>query len=143
MEKFILFASEQWLLITALAAAVWAVAWLENRRAGISLTPHALTALVNSAGAVVVDLRDKADFDNGHIVDSISLPFSQWQSQQTAGGQTELHQHKDKPVVLVCKMGQQSSHVARKLAADEFAGIYRLGGGIAEWQSAQMPLIKK
>ena len=142
MEKFILFASDQWLLVTALAAAIWALAWLENRRAGTSLTPHALTSMLNSASATVVDLRDKAEFEAGHIVDSVNVPFNLWQSQQRAGGDTDMQRHSGKPLVLVCKMGQQSSHVARRLAVQDFDGIYRLGGGIAEWRGAQMPLVK-
>ncbi|MBT8149674.1 MAG: rhodanese-like domain-containing protein [Pseudomonadales bacterium] len=142
MEKIILFASEQWLLVTALAAAIWALAWLENSRAGTRLTPHTLTAMLNSASAAVVDLRDKADFEAGHIVDSVNLPFNQWQSQQRAGGETDLQRYHGKPLVLVCKLGQQSSHVARRLKPQQFDGIFRLGGGIAEWQASQMPLIR-
>ncbi len=151
MQKFLIFVSEQWLLITLLAAAVAALAWLENRRAGKSLTPHALTTLVNRDNAVVIDLRDKADFDNGHIVDAVNLPFNSWQSQASAGGKTDLDKYldtdADKPLVLVCKMGQQSSHVAKRVSAnraqgDAPAAIYRLAGGLMEWQNAQMPLVK-
>ena len=142
MEKIILFASDQWLLVTALAAAIWALAWLENRLAGTSLTPHELTAMINSASAVVVDLRDKATFDAGHIVDSVNLPFNQWQAQHKADGGGDIQRYEGKALVLVCKLGQQSSHVGRRLAAEKFDGIYRLGGGIGEWQAAQMPLIK-
>ena len=91
---------------------------------------------------MVVDLRDKADFDAGHIVDAVNIPFSKWQSQQGQGGETELSQYKSRPLVLVCKLGQQSSHVARKLLAEDYDGIYRLSGGLAEWQNAQMPLVK-
>ena len=68
MQKFLIFVSEQWFLITLLAATVALLAWLENRRAGKGISPHALTTMVNHDAAVVIDLRDKADFDNGHTV---------------------------------------------------------------------------
>lgn len=142
MEKIILFASDQWLLITAFVAAIWLLAWFEQRSAGTGLSVHSLTSLVNDGKAVVVDLREKVDFDAGHIVDAVNIPFSKWQSQQGQGGETELSQYKSRPVVLVCKLGQQSSHVARKLVAEDYDGIYRLSGGLAEWQNAQMPLVK-
>jgi rhodanese-related sulfurtransferase len=142
MEKILFFASEQWLLITALAAAVWALAWLDNRRAGNSLTPHALTTLVNGDDAIVVDLRDKTQFDGGHIVGSVNLPFTQLQSQLASGAATELDSYQQQNLVLVCQMGQQSSHLAKKLKPDNYAGVYRLAGGIGEWQNAQMPLVK-
>ena len=83
----------------------------------------------------MIDLRDKSDFEKGHIVDSINLPFSRWQEQG-------LDRYRENPVVLVCKMGQQSTHVAKKLRAQGFEQVYRLGGGVMEWQHAQMPLIK-
>ena len=137
MQKFLIFMSEQWLLVTALAAAVAALAWLENRRAGTSLTPHSLTALINGKQATVIDLRDKKEFDSGHIVDAINLPFSRWQQQQQT-----LDKYRETPLVLVCRMGQQSSHVAKKLRGEGFADVYRLGGGLMEWQQAQMPLIR-
>ncbi|MBT8139211.1 MAG: rhodanese-like domain-containing protein [Gammaproteobacteria bacterium] len=143
MEKFIHFASDQWLLITALAAAIWALAWLENQRAGKPLTPNALTGMMNhEEETVVVDLRDKAEFDEGHIVKAVNLPFGTWQSEQRDGGQTQLERYAGKPLVLVCKLGQQSSHVARRLAQDKFSGVYRLAGGISEWRGAQLPLVK-
>lgn len=142
MQKFLIFVSEQWLLITLLSAAVAALAWLENRRAGKSLSPHALTTMVNRDAAVVIDLRDKADFDNGHIVGAVNLPFSKWQSQHTAGGETDLQNYGEKPLVLVCKMGQQSSHVAKRIQAEGKAEVFRLAGGVMEWQNAQMPLVK-
>ncbi len=141
MEKFFIFMSEQWLLVTAIAAACFALAWLENRRAGTSLSPHALTALVNAEGALIVDLREKPDFDNGHIVDAINLPYSKWQSQQSSGS-TELDDKQGKPLILVCKMGQQATAVARKLSASGHPSVYRLSGGLMEWQGAQMPLVK-
>lgn len=137
MQKFLIFMSEQWLLVTALAAAVATLAWLENRRAGTSLTPHSLTALINGKQATVVDLRAKKEFDSGHIVDAINLPFNRWQQQQQT-----LDEYRETPLILVCKMGQQSSHVAKKLRGEGFTDVYRLGGGLMEWQQAQMPLIR-
>lgn len=143
MEKFILFASEQWLLITALAAAIWALAFIENQRAGKALTPNALTTLINSEEeAVLVDLRDKAEFDEGHIVDAVNLPFSSWQAEQREGTATQISRHEGKPLVLVCKLGQQSSHVGRRVDAGKYKGVYRLAGGITEWRGAQLPLVK-
>ncbi|MDB2409161.1 rhodanese-like domain-containing protein [Pseudomonadales bacterium] len=142
MQKFLIFVSEQWFLITVLAATVALLAWLENRRAGKSLSTHALTALVNRDNGVVIDLRDKVDFDAGHIVDAINVPFTKWQSQHTAGGKTDLQQYGDRPLVLVCKMGQQSSYVAKRIQSEEGPAVYRLAGGLMEWQGAQMPLVK-
>ena len=142
MQKFILFIGDQWILFSLLAATVALLAWFENRRSGRSLTPHALTSMLNKEDAVVLDLRDRSEFEAGHIVNSINLPFSKWQAEQAKGGASTLEAYKDKSLVLVCKLGQQSSHVAKKLQGQEFTQVCRLAGGITEWQNAQMPLVK-
>ncbi len=146
MEKIVLFASDQWLLITALAAALWGLVFLENKRAGISVTPATLTKMVNSGNAVVIDLREKPEYDSGHIVDAKSIPYKSLHADLSKTGADEgaenpMEAYRDKDVVLVCKMGQHSSQIAKKLAAENFK-VYRLGGGLMEWQSAQMPLVK-
>jgi len=102
-----------------------------------------LTTLVNGDEATVIDLRDKAQFESGHIVGSLNLPFAQLQPQLAAGAATELDKYQQQNLVLVCQMGQQSSHLAKKLKPDNFKGVYRLAGGIGEWQNAQMPLVKE
>lgn len=94
---------------------------------------------------MVIDLREKPDFDNGHIVDAKNVPYKSIQSELTqkstesSGG--SFAPYKDKAIILVCKMGQHSSQVAKKLAEQNF-NVYRLSGGVMEWQSAQMPLVK-
>lgn len=142
MQKFLIFVSEQWLLVTALAAVIALLAWLENRRSGTSVNTHQLTSLVNRESAVIVDLRAKAEYTAGHIVDAVSVPFNQWQSEHSGGGKTALDKYHDKPIVLVCKMGQQSSAVAKRLQAAGKTDVYRLSGGLMEWQGNQMPLVK-
>lgn len=142
MEKIIFFASEQWLLITLLAAAVAALVWWENRRAGTGLSANGLTTLVNQEGAAIIDLRDVKEYQEGHIVDAISMPFAQWQKDSKAGGSSAFSQYQGKSIVLVCKMGQQSSHVAKALTEAKFEKVYRLIGGMVEWRSAQMPTVK-
>ena len=142
MQKFLIFISEQWLLVSLLSAAIVALAWLENRRAGPSLTSQALTNLVNREDAIIIDLRDKAEFEAGHIVDAINLPFNQWQTQYNSDKDGLFQQYKDKPLVFVCKLGQQSTFAAKRLQRESGPTVYRLSGGIMEWKASQMPLIQ-
>ena len=52
--------------------------------------------MINRNEAVVLDVRDKKEFDSGHIVDSINIPVSKLGQRVT-----ELDKHKQKPVVVV------------------------------------------
>lgn len=142
MQKLLIFVSEQWLLITLLFFVLFVIARIERNRAGVSLNCNELTRLMNKEDTALIDLREKSDFSEGHIVGSISLPFQQWQAKNNKNDYL-LSQYNDKTIVLVCKMGQQSSFVAKSLSKESSEKkIYRLGGGVMEWRASQMPLVK-
>ena len=54
----------------------------------------------------------------------------------------ELESYRDKPLVLVCKMGQHSGAVGKKLNTQGFSRVYRMTGGMMEWGNMQLPLVK-
>jgi rhodanese-related sulfurtransferase len=54
----------------------------------------------------------------------------------------ELDKYREKPVVLVCKMGQHSGAIGKKLGEQGFARVYRMSGGMMEWGAQQLPLVK-
>ena len=56
---------------------------------------------------------------------------------------TELQKHKDKPIVVVCKLGQQSADAAKTLQAAGYAEVFKLAGGLTEWKAQSMPLVQK
>jgi rhodanese-related sulfurtransferase len=131
------FIAEQWVLVSILVVLVLLFMFTENRRAGKSISAQMLGQLVNKDDAVIVDIRDSKEFRGGHIAGSINIPYANWQSRQS-----ELDKYKDKPVVLVCKMGQSAGTVAKMLNKAGFEQVYRLSGGLTEWQGSQMPVVK-
>lgn len=137
MALFLEFLTQQWQLASALLVCVLMLVFHESRRGGKTVTPHQLVTLVNGQQATVVDLRDPAEFRKGHIVDAINIP-----SAKVGERMAELEALKEKPLVLVCKIGQNASMVGKQLAAKGFTNIYRLSGGISEWQTSQLPLVK-
>jgi rhodanese-related sulfurtransferase len=137
MALFLEFLSQQWQLASALLACVMMLAFHESRRGGKTVSPHQLVALVNGQQAAVVDLRDAAEFRKGHIVDAINIPAA-----KVGDRMGELEAIKEKPLVLVCKVGQNASMVGKQLAAKGFTNVYRLAGGMSEWQTSQLPVVK-
>jgi rhodanese-related sulfurtransferase len=51
------------------------------RRGGHTLSAQQLVDQVNREGAVVVDVRDRKEFDAGHIVGAINVPYSSLDSR--------------------------------------------------------------
>lgn len=109
----------------------------EGKQGGSAITPSNLVNLVNREGALILDIRDNKDFGKGHIAGAVNIPFASLDSRVG-----ELDKFKDKPVVLVCKMGQHASAVGRKLKTQGFADVRRLAGGMAEWTGSSLPVVK-
>ncbi len=97
-----------------------------------------LVMLINRKDAVVVDVREKKEFESGHIVDSINVPLAKLKQRLT-----ELKKHQEKPVVVVCKLGQHSGEAAKTLLEAGHTEVYKLNGGLTEWKAQSLPLIQK
>ncbi|MEM1110714.1 MAG: rhodanese-like domain-containing protein [Pseudomonadota bacterium] len=138
MALFLEFLAQQWILAAALLAVIVMLISHEARKSGPSLSPQQAINLINAEGGVFVDLRDAAEFKGGHIVDALHIPASQVEKRST-----ELDKFRDKPVVLVCKMGQHSGAAGKQLRAAGFDKVYKMAGGMLEWGNLQLPTVSK
>ena len=136
MELFFQFVSHQWYLFGVLLLLA-ALAYHESRKAGPQLSPQQVSMLINKDDALVLDVRPSKEYQTGHIVDAINIPFNEV-GQRSA----QLDKYRGRPLVLVCKMGQHSGSIAKQLKERGFDPVYRLRGGMMEWASSQMPTVK-
>ena len=130
------FIVEQWILFSILAVLVVAFIWTESQKGGKALSHHQVTRLLNGDEAVLLDVRDKKDFDNGHIVDSINIPYAKLGERSS-----ELEKYREKTVVVVDKLGQHAG-AAGKILKDKGFTVTRLQGGISDWISQNLPVVK-
>ena len=138
MEQFIEFIGNHLVLSAMWLATVAAIIFYHQRTASAAVGPQQAVMLINRKNAVVVDVRDKKEFDAGHIVDSINIPLAKLKQRVT-----ELKKHKDKPVLVVCKLGQHSGDAAKTLEEAGHSEVIRLSGGVTEWKSQSYPLVQK
>ena len=138
MELLLEFVSQQWVLVTALSVVVFMLFFHESRKSGPSLSPQQAINLVNAQEGVFLDLRDAAEYKSGHIVDAIHIPATKLESRLA-----ELEKNKTKPIVLVCKMGQQAGAAGKQLKANGFEQVYKMAGGMMEWSNLQLPTVSK
>jgi rhodanese-related sulfurtransferase len=54
---------------------------------------------------------------------------------------SELEKFREKPVVVVCKMGQSAAGVTKALRAEGFARAQKLTGGMMEWDAQKLPVV--
>jgi len=109
----------------------------ETQRGGRGVSPQELVNLVNKEGAVVLDVRDSKEFASGHIVDALNVPHTALESRLA-----ELEKYKEKPVTIVCKMGQHAGAAGTVLRKAGFASVTRLVGGMTEWRNQNLPVVK-
>ena len=95
MEQFLEFAVNNWMLVTALLALFALLAWDSSHKAGPKVSTHEATRLINQNNAIVLDIREKADFKAGHVVDSINIP-----NAQVTNRIEELGKHKSDPIIV-------------------------------------------
>ena len=138
MALFLEFVSQQYILVAALAAVAFLLFFNESRKSGAALSPQQAISMVNAEDGLFLDLRDASDYKLGHIVDALNLPATKIESRMG-----ELEKHKNKPIVLVCKMGQQASAAGKTLKANGFEQVYKMTGGMMEWSNLQLPTIGK
>lgn len=112
--------------------------WLDSKRSGQKVTVHEMIQSINQYNAVVLDIRDEADFKSGHIVDAVNIPYA-----MVSDKISELNKFKSQPIIVVCKMGQHSASIGKQLQAAGFEQVSRLAGGIVTWQNENLPLIKQ
>lgn len=97
------------------------------------------TSLINNENAILVDIRSADEFKQGHIVNSLNLSAADIKKQILG----KIEQYKEKPVIVVCASGVNSSASADLLSKQGFTQVYTLKDGIAAWRAANLPLVKK
>jgi rhodanese-related sulfurtransferase len=137
MTRFIEFLVDHWVLSGLwLAIATVLLAYLNSKTAS-SLSPYQATLAVNKEGGTILDIRERKEFEKGHVVDAINIPFA-----KLAERAVELEKKKELPLVVVCQYGQHAGEAVKMLQAKGFTKVSKMAGGIAEWQSQNLPLVK-
>ena len=138
MAQFIEFIGNHPVLSSLWVLTLGAIIVYHQRTGSSSVGPQQAVMLINRKDAVVVDVRDKKEFESGHIVDSINIPLGKLQQRLI-----ELKRHKEKPVVVVCKLGQHSGEAAKTLMQAGHGEVFKLAGGLTEWKAQSLPLVQK
>lgn len=139
MEQLFEFASNHSILVMVFLALLAVLISSEVSRllSGIrAVGPAEATRMINHDHAVLVDMRPEKDFSAGHIVNALHVPSSDNQ------GEGKLSTYRERPVIVYCRSGQQSSHYCGRLKKQGYETVYNLKGGIQAWQQANLPVSK-
>ena len=113
--------------------------WQTFSGSGISrISVNEATLMINRQDALVVDVRETAEWSAGHIPNARHIALG-----HLGKNMSEIEKHKDKPVIVVCASGNRSSMACGTLKKAGFQQVFNLSGGIGAWGDAGLPLTKK
>ena len=95
-----------------------------------ALTPEQAIAVPD---ALFLDVRETYEWEAGHIADAVHIPIGQIERRHGEIGQ-------ERPVIVVCQVGQRSELVANFLEAKGYHAA-NLAGGLQSWSAAGHPLV--
>ncbi|WP_136413520.1 rhodanese-like domain-containing protein [Herbaspirillum sp. ST 5-3] len=125
-----------WLIGIALISG-GALLWPNLQRRGSRVSLLQATQLINQGKAVIVDVREPAEFGAGHLRDAKNIPLKELSNRIG-----ELDKFKSKSVIVVCQSGTRSAKAVAALKKAGFAEAFSLDGGVAGWQAQGLPIAK-
>jgi rhodanese-related sulfurtransferase len=92
------------------------------------------TAAVLAEGATLIDVREVAEYREGHLPGAVNIPMGQLPSRLGELDRTQ-------PVYVVCASGNRSSAMTEVLAAAGFDAT-NVAGGTSAWIRSGRPIEK-
>jgi rhodanese-related sulfurtransferase len=132
------FIFDNWMLITVAFASGSLLLWpVIQGVATAGLDANGAVMLINREKGVVIDVCEPAEFAAGHVGGAKNIPLNQLEAK-LAG----TVKNKALPLILVCQSGARSNRavaIAKKLGYEQ---AQSLGGGLASWRTANLPVEK-
>ena len=85
--------------------------------------------------AVLIDVRERDEFAEGHAVPAVNLPLSELRGR-------EAEVPGDRDVLLICHLGQRSLYAARHLLRQGVTRVFNVDGGTDAWEHARLPMAR-
>ena len=102
----------------------------------VNLGAAEFQAKTQEAGVVVLDVRTRGEFNEGHIANAINIDV------EADTFLNEISQlDKTKTYAVYCRSGRRSADAVTKMSNEQFVSLVNLNGGILDWQSAGYPVV--
>jgi rhodanese-related sulfurtransferase len=103
----------------------------------MDLDSAAFAVKTQEAGVVILDVRTKAEFDEGHIAKAINIDFQSYDFLSEIG-----KLDKSKTYAVYCRSGRRSTDAISEMISEGFISFAHLDGGIIDWTNAGLALVK-
>lgn len=141
MAEYFEFAQRHPFLIGGFVAIFALIAFTEYQRLTqkfSDMSPADVVSALNKGEPLLLDVRESSELSTGKIDGAKHIPMS-----DLAKRIKELDQHKGQEIIVYCRTGNRSASACRMLEKAEYTQLAHLAGGIAAWETANLPLKKR
>ncbi len=97
--------------------------------------PNGAITLMDEKDLTILDVREVKERKSGFIPNDTHIPLAQVKNKLTA-------LDNNNKILVYCRSGSRSTHIARLLTRNNFEQVYSLKGGILAWKKANLPIKK-
>ena len=84
----------------------------------------------NTTDILVVDVRSDDEYDRGHLINAINLPYDDEFNSELM----EITDYKDKTILVYCQTGNRSEKAAKELVDNGFKTVKNATKGVGEYE---------
>lgn len=132
MERWFEFMGNHPFLFGLMGVLIVLFFMIETKRGGKKINPNTLGLMVNNDNAQLIDIRPRKEFEKGYIKGSRNIPFTELKDN------LENLRQMDNPIIIICQMGMTAGTAVAMIGKEN---VYRLDGGIGNWQASGLPLV--
>lgn len=138
MDQLVEFADNNRLLFLTLLASWAGVMFYEMKLKATTLAQVSTTDAVRmiNKGAIIIDVRPDGEYEAGHIVNAKNITLGAIQADQN------VNKKKNRLLLTVCENGISSNKAVNLLRKAGFENVFSLKGGLRQWRTDNMTLIK-
>lgn len=102
------------------------------------VSPQQAVLLINRQDALVVDVREQAEFAEGHLPAARNVPVKEIEARAA-----DLKKFFKRPLIVVCQHGDRSRRALEAFRKAGFTQVFSLAGGLKGWQGAGQPVTRE
>jgi rhodanese-related sulfurtransferase len=122
--------------VASILGAVLLTGCSNGSESAMNLDSVAFEAKTQEPGVVILDVRTKEEFNEGHIANAININV---ESNTFLSEIAKLD--KSKTYAVYCRSGRRSADAVAKMSNEEFISLANLNGGVIDWANAGLPLV--
>jgi rhodanese-related sulfurtransferase len=122
--------------VASILGAVLLTGCSSGSESAMNLDSVAFEAKTQEPGVVILDVRTKEEFEEGHIANAININV---ESDTFLSEIAKLD--KSKTYAVYCRSGRRSADAVAKMSNEEFISLANLNGGVIDWANAGLPLV--